>query len=157
MSQQMPQYFLIICTSTECINKILSEVIDIYKTKLYHYNTMIKKSGVYLKPMHIVVKKDRDKVRVYYYYGKYWYRISYNRGKLKWIYIGNSKPLLNLPDPPLNPLTLIKIMNNDGKEPCIYADNVYSLEKLYYYIAEAMRRIGCIDIENLEINEKHNR
>jgi len=85
---------------------------------LYEYNSMIKDTGYYLKPFHIVTKKYGNKIKTYYYYGRYWYRLSAQGSRLKWYYVGSRKPLQNLPDPPINPLILIKIVSS-GDENCL--------------------------------------
>jgi hypothetical protein len=85
------------------INLVLSD----YLVQIYDYNNIAKQKGYYLKPVHIVVKKkDSEKIK-YYYYGRYWYKIEYKKGKgsrIKWIYMGKEKPDPSLPDPPKNPL-----------------------------------------------------
>ncbi len=85
------------------INLVLSD----YLVQIYDYNNIAKQKGYYLKPVHIVVKKKGDQKIKYYYYGRYWYKIEYKKGKgsrIKWIYMGKSKPDPELPDPPKNPL-----------------------------------------------------
>lgn len=86
------------------INLILSK----YTEQIYSYNNIAREKGLYLKPVHVVVKKQRDGRKVkYYYYGRYWYKIEIRKGrpsKIKWIYLGKEKPDPELPDPPRNPL-----------------------------------------------------
>ncbi|MET1159760.1 MAG: hypothetical protein ABWW65_02255 [Thermoprotei archaeon] len=93
------------------INLLLSD----YIADLYHYNSLIKNSEYYLKPVHIVIKRKPNGERIkYYYYGRYWYRIVRANGNIKWIYLGKKKPDLKLPDPPQNPLEglVVKISSN---------------------------------------------
>ncbi len=97
---------------------MLSIIAILYREKLYEYNSMIKGTGYYLKPFHIVTKKYRGSKKTYYYYGKYWYRLSLQGSKLKWRYIGNRKPLQNLPDPPINPLIFTRVVSH-GNENCL--------------------------------------
>ena len=95
--------------------KILTaELIDIYRTKLYEYNRVIRKWGLILKPVHIVIAKGRT----YLYYGKYWYRLEKQGSKLRWVYVGKSKPLKELPDPPTNPLSIVA-MRSEGGLSCL--------------------------------------
>ncbi len=86
------------------INLILSK----YTEQIYSYNNIAREKGLYLKPVHVVVKKQRDGRKVkYYYYGRYWYKIEIRKGRpsrIKWIYLGKEKPDPELPDPPRNPL-----------------------------------------------------
>jgi hypothetical protein len=74
----------------------VEEFLDKLRERVYGYNTKIKDYGVYLKPYHIVYKKEKK----YIYIGKYWYKIMKVNGKLKWIYLGRSKPIGEMPDPP---------------------------------------------------------
>jgi len=101
------------------LERVLRDIMDRYMTELYRYNELIKSYGYYLKPMHIVTRRTSNGIRRYYYFGKYWYKLSYEgkRGKtsrVKWIYVGRNKPLPEIPDPPPNPLDLlmVKIDNN---------------------------------------------
>lgn len=137
---------LLFCVERECAGRFLRELIDVYKTALYAYNTAIKSYDVYLKPVHIVVKKRGDAVVVYHYYGKYWYRIRYEKGKLKWIYLGRERPLPDLPNPPVNPLTVVKIVKRDGNGVCVYIDSISSLKAVDKYIDAAVKRSGCINL-----------
>jgi len=90
----------------------IENYLEEYRELIYKYNSMIKDSGYYLKPTHIVVKKDPTGAkRTYVYIGRYWWKIHYagKKGKtsiVKWIYIGKEKPkeLHNMPDPPSSPL-----------------------------------------------------
>lgn len=94
------------------LNLVIGEILPVF----YEYNNQIKNRGVYLKPVHIVVRRLQDgSVIKYYYYGRYWYKLEKGlNGKLKWIYIGKVKPLPDLPDPPANPLEglVVKKYNN---------------------------------------------
>ncbi len=82
-------------------------LVEKYKVEIYRYNEFIKNTGYYLKPVHMVYKRDRDgRLRVYRYVAKYWWRIFYigRRGKtsrIKWIYVGSRMPYH--PDLMLNP------------------------------------------------------
>ncbi|MCY0860237.1 MAG: hypothetical protein OWQ54_07380 [Sulfolobaceae archaeon] len=83
------------------VDKVLSTL----KRKVYEYNSKIAAYNVYLKPFHVVYKKNKK----YIYIGKYWYQLQKSKGKIKWIYLGKAKPIESLPDPPKIPeFTLIK-------------------------------------------------
>ncbi|RLG78017.1 MAG: hypothetical protein DRO12_00445 [Thermoprotei archaeon] len=78
--------------------RLVASALDDYLRQLYEYNNVAKKFSVYLKPVHIVTKRGS---RIYIYIAKYWYRLEKSNGKLKWIYIGTSKPQIQgLPEPP---------------------------------------------------------
>lgn len=83
------------------VNLLLSD----YLVELYRYNSSIKDTSYYLKPVHVVIKGGGSGERVkYIYYGRYWYRMLRERGSIKWVYAGREKPDEKLPDPPRNPL-----------------------------------------------------
>ncbi len=97
--------------------KALKTILESYVRELYQYNSVIKDTGFYLKPVHIVVKKTSGGKRYYYYYGRYWWRIVYagkkgRTSRVKWKYYGKSKPreLAGYPDPPRNPLEGVKVV-----------------------------------------------
>ncbi len=116
------QYIALLCDTRECLTQLLNTFLEVYRVKLYEYNRKVSKYGVYLKPLHIVTKQYANTTKTYYYYGRYWYRLIRKEGKLKWIYLGTIKPYAYLPDPPLNPLTLIEIKNRENNS-CIYVIN----------------------------------
>jgi len=109
------------------INLVLSD----YLIEIYDYNNIAKQKGFYLKPVHIVVKKKGDKKIKYYYYGRYWYKIEYRKGKgskIKWIYMGKSKPDPTLPDPPKNPLEgLVIRLSEDSITITAPSEEIYRL------------------------------
>ncbi|MEM3367263.1 MAG: hypothetical protein QXQ22_03045 [Metallosphaera sp.] len=81
------------------------KVLSALKSLVYDYNTKIREHGVYLKPFHVVYKKGKR----YIYIGKYWYRLEKLNGKLKWIYLGKTKPVEQLPGPPSIPeITIVR-------------------------------------------------
>jgi len=97
--------FLFVKLSEKEFDEILSKL----KMLVYEYNTKLKDFKIWLKPYHSV---KHDKNRVYYYIGRYWFKIYYKDGRVHWIYLGNKKPLPYLPDPPAIPkVTIIKIDN----------------------------------------------
>lgn len=134
------------CASSSCVNNILNEVADIFRVNLYRYNTTIKRYGLYLKPVHVVVKKSSSGTKVYHYYGRYWYKVVYSRGRLRWVYVSKEKPIPELPDPPVNPFTAIKIVNEDGDRVCLFVDDIYSLGKVYQYFVEALNKVKCVEL-----------
>ncbi len=93
--------------------QLIMELFSPYRRKIYEYNSLIKETGYYLKPIHLVVKKELN--LKYLYFGRYWYRVVRGyHGRIKWIYIGREKPDPNLPEPPLNPFEGLKIIVSDG-------------------------------------------
>ncbi len=102
-------------------------ILEEYQASVRKYNALIRDSGFYLKPIHIVVKKVKDERREYRYFGKYWWRIEYlgrKDGKpvIKWIYLGREKPS-GLPDPPVNPLEGFCFYTIQGEKDYIYVSN----------------------------------
>jgi hypothetical protein len=89
--------------------KTFTEVLSKLKKMIYEYNSKIKEFGIYLKPYHAVYKNNRK----YIYIGKYWYKLEWNKGRLKWIYLGKRKPIEGIPDPPKVPEATI-IIDSDG-------------------------------------------
>jgi hypothetical protein len=101
-----------VCVDSSCMKKIVAILLDSYRQALYEYNRTIKRFGVYLKPLHIVVRKyPYGEKRLYYYFGRYWYILKKEGSNLKWIYLGKEKPFPELPDPPINPLLLVEVIN----------------------------------------------
>ncbi|MCE4618775.1 MAG: hypothetical protein F7C37_04955 [Desulfurococcales archaeon] len=87
--------------------RVLDEITDKVKEPFYEYNTLISKTGYYLKPVHKVYKKLPDgRTRIYEYYGRYWWR---KEGK-RWIYAGHVKPRKIRVDPPDHPLDGLSII-----------------------------------------------
>lgn len=139
MGENNDANILLFCVNSICINELLNKIIDIYRTELYSYNNIAKRYGLYLKPIHISVKKNKHSVKTYHYYGRYWYRIEYVKGKIVWIYVGKEKPIQEIPDPPLNPFTAIKTSKSgDGETSCIYIDSVYNLRNIHSYFVKAL-------------------
>jgi hypothetical protein len=135
---------LLFCLDSRCAELLIDKLIDVYKTSLYRYNTLLKKYGVYLKPVHIIVKKTAYGTKVYHYYGKYWYRLVYSDGKLRWIYMGREKPSHDIPDPPINPLLVIKILPEKERDKvCVYIEKHCRSEEVLKYIEEAVTKLGC--------------
>lgn len=106
------------------------EILNAYRLKLNEYNREISWSGYYLKPVHIVTKKSDNIIKVYRYFGKYWWRIEYlglrgGKPNLKWIYVGRIKPE-GLPDPPTNPLEGFVFFTIAGDD-----EHIYVSQKVY--------------------------
>jgi len=100
--------------------KVLRKIMEDFLRELYKYNSIVKEYGYYLKPYHVVTYKSSSGIKKYYYYGRYWYKIKYagKKGKtslIKWEYVGRTKPLEKLPDPPKHPLenTVFLVENED--------------------------------------------
>lgn len=94
--------------------QLIMELFLPYRRRIYEYNSLIKDTGYYLKPLHFVVKKELN--LKYLYFGRYWYRIAKGpHNKIKWIYVGREKPDPSLPEPPINPFEGLKtvVNNND--------------------------------------------
>ena len=94
--------------------RLVEKIMDEFRRKLYSYNSSIRSTGYYLKPMHVVVRSTSSGKRTYLYFGRYWWRLKYvgKRGRtslVKWFYVGKMKPP-NLPDPPVNPLEGISLV-----------------------------------------------
>ena len=102
-----------------------------YLRQLYSYNSMARRHGVYLKPVHVVVRSVGGVRRTYYYVGRYWWRVEYagksgRTSRLRWRYLGREKPRElsgSLPDPPPNPL--------EGLSFYAVGDDVYVSEEVY--------------------------
>ena len=86
--------------------RIASEV----KSVFYEYNSLISRTGYYLKPVHKVYKRTSDgRRRIYEYYGRYWWR---RKGK-RLVYAGTEKPRRVRVDPPRHPLEGLSIIVED--------------------------------------------
>jgi len=105
---------LLSCIPRDCLKYIIKTLEEAYKLKLYEYNSLISKWRIKLKPVHIVCSRGKK----YVYLGRYWYRVEYSSGKLKWVYLGKEKPFEHLPDPPLNPLDMVATYTKGG-DVCI--------------------------------------
>uniref|UniRef100_A0A7J3YTN4 Uncharacterized protein n=1 Tax=Ignisphaera aggregans TaxID=334771 RepID=A0A7J3YTN4_9CREN len=121
-----------LCLNSFCMKLLIDVLLNCYRQQLYGYNSIVKKYNVYLKPLHIVVKNSlRGSKKVYYYFGRYWYRLEVVNSKLKWIYLGREKPFDFLPDPPINPLLIIEVKRaqSDPSLQCIYVKNFGEVSK----------------------------
>jgi hypothetical protein len=86
-------------------NKIFSRLLEEYRISLYAYNSRIRETGFYLKPVHKVYYTRKDGTRsIYEYYGTYWWIKKKKGYKTLLKYYGKNKPP-GLPDPPINPLS----------------------------------------------------
>lgn len=102
----MPEYVLI-RGGLRAIEELLEE----YKRLIYRYNELLRGTGLYLKPMHVVTRETRLGRLRYIYIGRYWWRVSYagksgKTSRVKWVYLGREKPpeASSLPDPPEHPV-----------------------------------------------------
>lgn len=87
--------------------RVLSKLTDVIKEPFYEYNTLISKTGYYLKPVHKVYKKlPNGRTRIYEYYGRYWWSKDGNR----WKYAGREKPSMIPGKPPVHPLEGLSII-----------------------------------------------
>lgn len=82
---------------------------------VYSYNMAIRKTGYYLKPVHYVYKRNSSgRVKVYEYYGRYWWRLERVGSRVRWRYVGKVKPP-GLPEPPETGLEGLRIIR-DGDD-----------------------------------------
>lgn len=83
---------------------------------IYEYNSRIRPTGYYLKPVHVTVRRlDDGTVVKYYYYGRYWYKLEKTSpSRIKWVYVGRTKPRPDLPDPPPHPLEGVVVKRYNG-------------------------------------------
>ncbi len=89
----------------------LAAIVDEIKGPFYKYNTLISATGYYLKPVHKVYKRtSQGIVRVYEYYGRYWWRKKNGR----MVYAGREKPRRVPLDPPPHPLEGLSIIVEEG-------------------------------------------
>jgi len=90
------------------------ELSALARKAVYEYNLSIRGSGYYLKPVHYVYKRSGSRVRVYEYYGRYWWRLQRVNGRIRWKYAGTRKPP-GLPEPPSTGLEGLRIIR-DGDD-----------------------------------------
>lgn len=95
------------------LNLALSSLLPV----IYEYNSRIRHTGYYLKPVHVTVRRlDNGAIVKYYYYGRYWYKLEKaSPSRIRWIYVGREKPLPDLPDPPPHPLEGVVVKRYDGQ------------------------------------------
>lgn len=120
----MPRFFLV-KNGLDAVASLLEE----YKRAIYRYNSMIRGTGYYLKPMHVVVKHSASGEKKYTYVGRYWWRVVYvgKKGKtsrVKWIYVGKEKPaeLKDYPDPPNHILVGFSFIVLNGRDILVRED-----------------------------------
>ncbi len=109
---------------------VMEKVLDEIKRVVYEYNSRISEKGYYLKPVHRVYKKLSDgRVRIYEYYGRYWWRLERRKGKLKWIYVSNIKPE-EFPEFPPHRLEGISVIR-EGRDIIIDCETFDKLKDLF--------------------------
>ncbi len=126
----MPRYLLV-----KGGRRALEEVLERYLRDIYRYNSMLRGTSYYLKPVHMVTRSTRYGRLRYVYIGRYWWRLEYRDGKLRWRYVGREKPeeLRDKPDPPRNPLAgLVYAVSG---EDVIVREDVY---KRYKWVFEGL-------------------
>ena len=118
--------------------RLVMELYSPYRTRIYKYNSTIRESGYYLKPLHIVYKVVQGRKLKYIYFGRYWYRVykapaegkqKKAKSRIKWLYIGRDKPDPHLPDPPINPLEGIAVIV-DGNDVLVDERTFEALTKI---------------------------
>ena len=91
--------------------EVIDRLLDSLRVVIYEYNTTINDSGYYLKPVHKVYKRRQDgSVRVYEYYGRYWWRMVRKKGGYRAKYAGKVKPrgIRNAPELPIEGLVIVR-------------------------------------------------
>ncbi|MEM1610983.1 MAG: hypothetical protein QXQ57_04980 [Sulfolobales archaeon] len=95
------------------VRKILEE----YVKKVKEYNKQIRHTGFYLEPVKMVPRRDPfgngRLIKYDYYYGRYWYIYISGKERGRYLYLGTTKPIETLPDPPKNPLDGVKIIYDE--------------------------------------------
>lgn len=118
--------------------RLVMELYSPYRARIYEYNSTIRESGYYLKPLHIVYKIVHGRKLKYVYFGRYWYRVykvpgegelKKERSRIKWLYVGRDKPDPHLPDPPINPLEGIAVIV-DGEDILVDERTFEALAKI---------------------------
>ncbi len=124
---------------------LIMSIFTPYRVRIYAYNSQIRDTGYYLKPVHMVYKKLEGRKVKYMYFGRYWYRVyrarEGGRSKIKWIYVGRDKPDPQLPEPPINPLEGIAVI--------VDGDDVLVDEKAFNaltQITQALKKMGLLEI-----------
>ncbi len=93
--------------------KRIKDYLDSLKPALYEYNSLIRHTGYYLKPVHKVYYKTIDgRSKLYEYYGRYWWKIARKGSKRRLVYVGTEKPE-GLPEPPSLELEGVKLIVED--------------------------------------------
>ena len=122
-----------------------------FRRSLYRYNSLLRGSGYYLKPVHIVTRRLADgSRRRYMYIGRYWWRLSYTRGRgapshrLAWRYVGRDMPAElrgKVPPPPRNPLEGLSYAALEGGDILLRVE-VYDR---FSWVFEGLpvERVGC--------------
>ncbi len=98
----MPRYLII-----RGARRAIEEAVDRFLRDIYRYNSLLRGTGYYLKPVHIVTRETRFGRLRYIYIGRYWWRLERRGGRLRWRYVGREKPaeLADVPEPPSSPLS----------------------------------------------------
>ena len=106
----------------------MEEALEELRRLVYRYNELLRGTGYYLKPVHIVTKRVEGERRRYIYIGRYWWRLSVSSGRrgsrVKWSYVGKEMPPElrgRVPPPPssrLAGLRYIALGNGDIIVPC---------------------------------------
>ncbi|MEM1873577.1 MAG: hypothetical protein QXS85_01795 [Acidilobaceae archaeon] len=83
---------------------VIDMLLDGLRRAIYEYNSRIKHTGYYLKPLHKVYKTtEKGSRRVYEYYGVYWWRLVKTEKGVRYLYVGKETPP-ELPEPPILPI-----------------------------------------------------
>ncbi len=108
----------------------LREWLDTIKPLIYEYNSAIRHTGYYLKPVHkVYYKRAQGETRIYEYYGRYWWKIISKGGKRRLVYAGRFKPS-GVPEPPKIELEGLRVVV-EGDDVIIECD-VYDKVKRFF-------------------------
>ncbi|MGC8909926.1 MAG: hypothetical protein ACP5O5_05005 [Fervidicoccaceae archaeon] len=128
--------------------EVLAEILEKIKGYFKSYNKSISGSGYYLKPIHFSSRQVEGKKRKYVYLGRYWWKVLYlgrtkeGKVKLKWIYVGKTKPS-GLPEPPDNPLEGVSIYIKEGEDDFYFIDlkgeKIELIEKIEKILGKKIR------------------
>ncbi|MEM0340050.1 MAG: hypothetical protein QXN05_04630 [Acidilobaceae archaeon] len=117
----------------------LDLALDEMRKAIYEYNSKIRESGYYLKPVHKTYKTLREGVRrVYEYYGIYWWRLIKTKRGLRYFYVGKHKPP-GLPEPPRLPVEGLSLAR-DGRDVIIEC-RVYDKFKDFFRGFQTVREV----------------
>lgn len=122
-----PPCWIRVYSGAQAIARALSEL----KKDIYAYNSAIRATGYYLKPVHMAYRYVNGRKRVYEYYGRYWWKWVNKRMK----YIGRSPPV-SLPPPPKSPLEGLKIIR-DGNDVILSCEQYDKFKHLFEGLAVA--------------------
>lgn len=120
-----PQCWVRVYGGARAIASALSEL----KRVIYAYNSSIRNTGYYLKPIHKAYGYVGGRRRVYEYYGRYWWKRVFQRLK----YVGRHTPP-GLPEPPRGPLDGLAVIR-DGDDVIMSCEHYDRFKHLFEGLA----------------------